>query len=95
MRKVNGYQYSRGSFPEYKTRVKILIWGYDNNAHYFDLYTTRPYENDNKDEFKSDIISDLNQMIVKEKVKKLQITYLCSKEQDEKMKELLFSVFKV
>ena len=70
---IKGHKYSRESFAEYKFRAKVLIKTPE-DEHHMDVYTT----DDNKENVE-DVLLDRKT----DKVTSLQITYWCTREEDD------------
>ncbi len=70
---LNGHKYSKDSFDDYKFRVKVTIKTVD-DVHQFDIYTT--------DESQASVENVLLDRKT-DKVTSLQITYWCTREQDD------------
>lgn len=94
MKTINGYQYSKKEFPEYKTRVKVEIMDKNNVGHSLDIYTTKSFGGGNRDVFKADIIKDLMSTVT-DKVDFINIVNISTKEQDDAATEMLMKVFEL
>ena len=74
MKTINGQNYSKTEFDNYKVRVKLEIYDTENEQYNFDVYTT---------DTDIDIIRQNLQDMATKKVKELTIVHYATKEQDD------------
>lgn len=74
MKNINGFEYSRTSFEDYKLRVILQIIDVEGQEHRLDIYTTQP---------NLDIVwNDINNSLT-DKVDTFKILHHATKEQDD------------
>lgn len=74
MKTVNGFNYSKESFKEYKLRLMVKLTDTDNKEHQITLYTTQP---------SVDLAWDDLLDLVTKKVDRFNIFHHATREQDE------------
>lgn len=80
---AHGHKYSKEHFEDYRFRANIALYCKNGDWHTIDVYTT----DENRERIWGVIDSSAN----KDKVEKLELKYLFSREQDEETSKFLLS----
>lgn len=80
MKKINGHNYSKNSFDNYKLRLIVEIDDKEGVTHKIDLYTNQ--------ENKSLVWDDISEMTT-EKVDRFRVIHIATKVQDDLSSEMI------